>query len=205
MVVACIALFVAMGGTSMAAVNYARNASHVDGKNAYKSSRSRDTVAGGLVATYPGGRLKGQIAHRFLAETPVQHPFGRALDVADNATSIPVKLTGTGIGNLVTTCSDQAPRPGVEDPVSVVGFQNTTSGVVNVAKRVGPNHADIGVAEAGTTSSVTVAGSNTFEFIVGIGGTEVLIEGVVRQDGARTAAAGCLAYGTAVELNDPSS
>jgi hypothetical protein len=200
MVVACVALFVAMGGTSIAAVNYARNAGQVDGKNAYKSSRSRDKVAGGLVATYPGGALKGRIAHRFLAQTPLSRPFAKGLEVADNAASVPVKLTGTSIGTLTTTCADQSPRAGVEDPVSTVAFQNTSGTAINVAKRVGTNRAVVGFQENGTSTTLTVAGSNTFEFVLGIGNTEVLVEGVVRQDGARSPAATCIAYGSAVEL-----
>src|SRR6478672_296114 len=96
MVVACFALFVALGGTSVAAVNYARNAGKVDGKDAVKSSRSLKTAAGNLVAAYKHGPHRGQIAHKHLAETPLARPFGRATDVADNASSAPAFLTDTG-------------------------------------------------------------------------------------------------------------
>ena len=40
MVVASIALFVSLGGTSVAAVSYARNAGKVDGYDAVKASSS---------------------------------------------------------------------------------------------------------------------------------------------------------------------
>ena len=201
MVVACLALFVALGGTSIAAVNYARNAGKVDGKDAVKSSRSRGYAAGKLVATYPGGARKGQLAHRFLAETPLGRPFAKALAVADNAQTAPVVLTDTGaLGTLTATCNDQAPRGGVEDPETTIGFVNEPGGLINVAKRVGVGPADVGSADAGTVATVTVRGSNTFQFQVGIAGTEVLVNGVVRQDGARSTAATCLVYGTALQL-----
>lgn len=202
MVVACIALFVALGGTSIAAVNYARNASHVDGKNAFKSSRSRGKVAGGLVATYPGGALKGQIAHRFLAQTPLADPFGRALEVADNAASVPVRLGGTSLGTLTTTCADQAPKAGIEDPESTIALLNTTSSTINVATRVGAAPPTITAAAPGTAASVTIRGSNTFAFNANEGGKDVLVDGVVRQDGARTAAANCLVYGQSQQASD---
>ncbi len=200
MLVACTALFVALGGTSFAAVNYARNAGKVDGKSAFKASRSTNKVAGGLVATYPGGRLKGQLAHRFLAETPLGRPFGKAMEVADNLASVPSAVVNTGsLGTLTATCADQAPRAGIEDPVSTISFTNSSGQLINVAKRVGIAQAEIGTQANATVSSVEVRGSNTFEFQINLGGTGLLIEGVVRQDGARTPAANCLVYGTSVQ------
>src|SRR5690242_14493977 len=104
MVVACVALFVAFGGTSIAAVNYARNAGKVDGKSAVRGSRSLNKAAGNLVATYRHGRLKGQIGHKFLAETALARPFGNYLDVNDNVASAPAGLVGTGtLGGFAAT------------------------------------------------------------------------------------------------------
>ena len=204
MVVACIALFVALGGTSIAAVNYARNAGKVDGKSAFKAKRSRGKVAGDLVATYPGGALKGQIPNRFLAQVPQNAMFGRALEVADNAASVPVTLADTGaLGSLTTTCADQAARPGLEDPESTISFLNQTSAIVNVATRVGSAPPTITQAAPGTAASVTVRGSNTFEFNANQGGHDVLVEGVVRQDGSRTPAATCLVYGQSLQASSP--
>lgn len=201
MVVACTALFVALGGTSIAAVNYARNAGKVDGKSAVRAASSRGHAAGKLVATYRHGSHKGQLAHRFLAETPLARPFGRALAVADNAASVPVKLADTGrLGTLSTTCSDQSKRPGVENPESTISFANTSGTLVNVTSRVGVAQPDVTAAAPGTAASVTVRGSNTFTMQIGIGGTEVLVNGVVRQDGANSAAATCLVYGTSLQL-----
>jgi hypothetical protein len=200
MLVASIALFVALGGTSFAAVNYARNAGKVDGKDAVKSSRSLDKAAGNLVATYPGGHLKGRIANKFLGESTLARPFGHAFEVVDNAASAPVTIGNTGkLGTLTATCADQAPRAGIEDPISTVSFVNSSGQLINVAKRVGVAAAEIGTQANGTVASVTVRGSNTFEFDINLSGTDVLIEGVVRQDGASTAAANCLVYGTSLQ------
>jgi hypothetical protein len=203
MVVACVALFVALGGTSFAAVNYARNAGKVDGKSAVRASRSLKKAAGNLVATYKSGRLAGQIPHKFLAETPLARPFGKYLDVADNAASAPVTLTDTGtVGSLTATCGDQAAKPGVENPVTTITFVDDSGAAINVAKRVGNEGAEVGGMQNGTISSVVIRGSNTFEFLVNLYGATTQVEGVVRQDGSGSTAAHCLVYGTALQSTD---
>jgi hypothetical protein len=169
--------------------------------DAFKASRSRHKVAGGLVATYHGGRLQGQIAHRFLAETPLARPFGRALAVPDNSQTAPVPLTGTGaLGHLTTSCADQSARPGVEDPVSRVFFANRTAHAINVAQRVGVGKPAITIIQPGAVGTVAIRGSNTFQLQLSYLNVEVLINGVVRQDGAGTAGATCLVYGTSLQL-----
>ena len=59
MVVASIALFVSLGGTSVAAVSYARNAGKVDGYDAVRASSSTNKAAGNLVAA-PGHEARGE-------------------------------------------------------------------------------------------------------------------------------------------------
>src|SRR6195256_259520 len=66
MVVAVIALIVALSGTAIAAVDFARNAGAVDGKSAVGAKASLRRAAGKLVATATGGTGKGQIPARFL-------------------------------------------------------------------------------------------------------------------------------------------
>src|SRR3954447_17455201 len=142
MVVACVALFVALGGTSVAAVNYARNAGKVDGRSAVRSSRSLKGAAGKLVATYSGGALRGQIANKHLAEVPRAKPFAQYLAVSDNAASAPVRLADTGsAGSLTATCSDQSPKPGVEDPAPTISFVDDSGWAINITKRIGVNPA----------------------------------------------------------------
>jgi hypothetical protein len=201
MVVACVALFVALGGTSVAAVNYARNAGKVDGKSAVKSSRSLKSAAGNLVAAISSGRLKGQIANKHLAETPRARPFAQYLAVSDNAASAPVRLADTGtVGSLTATCSDQSAKPGVANPVATIAFVDDSGGAINIAKRIGIAPAEVGALQNGTVSSVTIRGSNTFEFDANLFGAVTQVQGVVRQDGSGTPDAHCLIYGTSMQM-----
>ena len=202
MVVASIALFVSLGGTSFAAVNYARNAGKVDGKDAVKASASLNRAAGKLVATAKTGPDKGRIPGKHLAGVPHPQTFGRAFDVADNAPGAP-QLIGDGgsVGQLTATCNDQAPRPGVEDPITELNFVNTSGDFINVAKRVGVR--DDGLVSAVpnlTTAQLIVRGSNTFAYHVEYRGRNLLVNGVVRQDGPNSPGATCLVWGTVLEI-----
>ena len=78
MVVASIALFVSLGGTSVAAVSYARNAGQVDGYDAVKASSSTNKAAGNLVAANKSGPDKG----RNLLVNGVVRQDGRATPTA---------------------------------------------------------------------------------------------------------------------------
>jgi hypothetical protein len=198
MLVACVALFAALGGTGYAAVNYARNASHVDGKNAFTSHRSNDYVAGGLVATYPGGRLEGKLAHRFLADTPTSKPFRAQYDVTDGAPGEANAVMTTGIGALTATCEDKNPAAGIENPASQVAFGNDAGQPLDVVGRAGTDPLVVGTDGKAT---LTLGQTDSCEFIAGIDEThQVLIQGVVRHDGAGTADAKCTVYGTGIEL-----
>lgn len=197
MAVACTALFVALGGTSIAAVNYATNAGAVDGKSAVAASTAVERAAGRLVATNAKGVDKGRIPAKFLTGVAKAAPFGSAVDVADNAVGAPASLgTAPGIGSLTATCADQSDRPGVEDPVTTVTLTNSSGTTINVAKRVGGNQAEVVAQAASTVQTITVGGSNTFELHAQNRNVNLLIEGVIRQDGRGTTAASCLFYGT---------
>jgi hypothetical protein len=113
MCVACIALFVALGGTSVAAVSFARNAGKVDGKDAVAASSSLSRAAGEVVATERRGANRGRIPSKFLAGVPGTQSFGRAFEVVDNATGAPQAVAGlAGLGTLLVTCADQNDAPG---------------------------------------------------------------------------------------------
>ena len=75
MVIASIALFVSLGGTSMAAVNYARKAGAVDGKSAVSARSSLSHAAGRLVATKKSGAHKGRLPGKFVSGVPKTKPF----------------------------------------------------------------------------------------------------------------------------------
>lgn len=197
MAVACTALFIALGGTSIAAVNYARNAGAVDGKSAVSAGSSTSRAAGKLVATNRSGSDKGRIPAKFLAGVAGARTFGAAVDVQDNAVGAPTALgTAPGIGTLTASCTDQSERPGVEDPSTTITLTNASGATINVAKRIGGRDADVVAQAPGTVQTITIGGSNTFELHAQNRGTDLVIDGVVRQDGRGTDAASCLFYGT---------
>lgn len=197
MAVACIALFVALGGTGIAAVNFARNAGAVDGRSAVKSSASLKRAAGKLVATKRKGDERGMIPSKFLADVPESSTFGASVGVADNATGAPTALgSSEGIGSLTASCLDQANAPGVEDPSTEISFTNTSGATINMAKRIGGGNAAVLPQPDRTVQSITINGSNTFELHVQHRNVDLLINGVVRQDGRGSADASCLFYGT---------
>jgi hypothetical protein len=202
MVVASIALFVSLGGTSVAAVNYARNAGKVDGKDAVKASASTRKAAGKLVAANKSGPDRGRIPGKHLAGVAHTQTFGRSFEVADNAPGAPQVIgDGGSLGQLTATCNDQAPRPAVEDPITELNFVNTSGDFINVAKRVGVRD-DAGITPLpnGTVAQLVVAGSNTFAYHLEYRGRNLLVNGVVRQDGRGSAAANCLVWGTVQEI-----
>jgi hypothetical protein len=202
MVVALIALFVSLGGTSVAAVSFARNAGAVDGKSAVFSGATVNSAAGKLVATNRSGSDKGQIPSKFLADVPATASFARRFEVADNQTVAPVALaTIRGIGTITASCTDENGNAGVENPRSDVVFVNQSGNVMNFARRIGNSEGVIGGLANGTGDTVTVRGSQTFKWhLQTVSGEHVLVDGIVRQDGAGTAAALCTLIGTAMKI-----
>ena len=201
MVVACIALFVALGGTGLAAVNYARNAGAVDGKSAVASNAKVSRAAGKLVATNRSGSDKGKIPNKFLADVSTAVTFGRAVDVADNAVGANTALRSlSGIGTLSATCQDQNNRDGIEDPQTTLTFTNTSKQTINTAKRIGGANATVLSQPPATVETLVINGSNSFEFHIQNRNVDLLVNGVVRQDGRGTANGTCVFYGTFVRV-----
>ena len=203
MVVACIALFVALGGTSIAAVNYARNAGAVDGRSAVRAGVTTARAAGKLVATNKIGPERGRIPGRFLADVARTQNFGRAFEVPDNAPGAPVPIgSASGLGTLTASCNDQRATPGIEDPVTELNLVNSSGESINVARRVGVrDDGAVTLVPNGTQAQLRIAGSNTFFYHAELRGRNLLVQGVVRQDGAGTAAANCLVYGAIIEIS----
>ena len=201
MVVAGIALFVSLGGTSIAAVNYAARAGKVDGKDAVYSGASLAQAAGKLVATERSGPNKGRLPGRFVSGVGKTTTFSNVFDVADNAPGAPqTAATISGLGTLTATCNDQNAAVGNEDPTSTLTFSNTSGDIVNVARRVGNGDGALAVAPNQTTSSLTIAGSNTFMFHIEHRGQNSIITGGVRQDGRGTPAASCVVFGVVSDV-----
>jgi hypothetical protein len=203
MVIACLSLFIALGGTSLAAVNFARNAGAVDGKSAVASSTLLSHAAGRLVATASAGPDKGRLPSKFLAGVPHTQTFGKSFDVADNAPGAPqpIGLAGT-LGTLTATCNDQNNKLGVEDPTTTLSFVNSSGAAINVSRRVGVSAAVIAPIANQTLASLTITGSNTFSYEIQNASLNVLIDGVVRQDGAGSTSASCLVYGTVMQITN---
>jgi hypothetical protein len=200
MAVALMALFISLGGTSIAAVNFATNAGKVDGKDGVAATTTRSKAAGDLVATNKSGPDAGKIPAKFLADVPVTQTFGVPFAVVDNAVGAPSTLgTFDGIGNLTATCADQSAKVGTEDPTTTLSFNSAVA--VNTSKRAGGADGSVIAQAAGTAQTIAIGGSNTFEFqIQASTGTNLLIQGVVRQDGRNTPTATCLVYGTVLRL-----
>ena len=202
MVVACIALFVALGGTSIAAVSFARNAGKVDGKDAFRASVSLRRAAGDLVATNRSGPHAGRIPSRFLAETPRSDTFGRYLEVQDNALGAPMVLAARrGFSTITAACSDEAPAAGIENASMVITVSNESGGPVNLARRQGAEGPAVVEFANGTVQSFTVVGANAIEVLLQKpDGTALLIDAGARQVGQGSPAAGCNIFGVALNV-----
>lgn len=201
MVVAGIALFVSLGGTSIAAVNYASRAGSVDGKSAVFSGATLSQAAGKLVATNRSGTDKGRLPGKFVADVPKTAVFSNVFEVADNAPGAPQTLvTVSGLGTFTATCNDQNGAAGNEDPISIVSFLNQSGEPVNVARRVGNGDGAIAVAPNQTAASLNVGGSNTFEFHIERRSQNAIVSGGIRQDGRGTPAATCVVFGVVNQI-----
>jgi hypothetical protein len=201
MVVAGIALFVSLGGTSMAAVSYATRAGSVDGKSAVYAGASLSQAAGKLVATNRSGADKGRWPGRFIADVPKTSVFSNIFEVADNAPGAPQTISVlSGLGTLTATCNDQNNAAGTEDPISTIAFNNASGEIVNVARRVGNGDGALSVAANQTSTSVAIGGSNTFMFHIERRSQNAIIQGGVRQDGRGTPAATCVVFGVVEQI-----
>ena len=200
MVVASIALFISLGGTSVAAINYARKAGAVDGRSAVRADASLKRAAGKLVATKRSGALRGKIPSRFLELPRRTRSFGAYIAVTDNAAGAPSTITTVpDVGTLTASCADQNNRPGVEDPVLRLSFTNTSGAGINFMRQNGSAPpSEISVQAPGTVETFNVGGANTFTIHAQRELSGLRIEGVVRQDGTGTGDAHCLYYGMAV-------
>lgn len=209
MIVALIALVLAMGGTSIAAVNFARNAGAVDGRSAVASTASLKRAAGKLVATKAAGSGRGQVPAKFLELNGANvlkgqglaQTFGAAIDVVDNATSAPVQTVAVPFfGTLQVSCADQNAKAGIEDPRTTVQFVNQSGAFINYARTVFGAGADIRPVANGTVRNFTINDSGVYQLILNLRGTTLVVNGVVRQDGKGGGAAQCLSYGQAIRV-----
>jgi hypothetical protein len=197
LVISIVALVMATTGTAVAAVNYARNAGKVDGKSAVSSTATLKRAAGKLVATNPGGAERGKIPAKFLSGVVRggSQKFGRLIEVADNANGAPQPVAGAaGLGTVTVACNDQNPRPGVEDPLTVVSFVNGSGATVNIGRR-SSGGTDVLLLQPGAVDTFNVGADAMIDLHAERNLQNLRVEGVVRQDGRGTNAAACLVYG----------
>jgi hypothetical protein len=202
MVVATIALVMATTGSAAAAVSFAKRAGAVDGLSAVLSRVSKNRAAGKLVATARSGPDKGQVPNKFLANVPATATFSQVTEVVDGQVGTAQDLHGTSFGVLRASCNDQAGAAGVEDPTTTISMNNTSGGVVNLARVQGGANPVVELQPPGTVHTFTINGSSTFRVHLEFAGTNVIYEGQVRQDGRGTAAGSCYVAG-AVETIAP--
>jgi hypothetical protein len=195
LVVSIIALVMATTGSAVAAVDFASRAGSVDGFSAVGASSSNSHAAGNLVATARGGSFTGKIPNKFLAQVPVTAQFAVPFDVVDNQAGATQDLSTTPLGKVQASCRDEAAAQGQENPRTTVQFVNTSGGPENIARRVGVGDGAFSQAENGTVQTVDVSGSNTFFFHVQQNSTQVIVQGVVRQDRPDPATGKCLVFG----------
>jgi hypothetical protein len=104
------------------------------------------------------------------------------------------------IGSVRASCFDENAAAGTLDPATTLTFANTSGDAVNLRRRVGNGDAVVAAMPNGTTHAFTIRGSNTFELHLERRATNYVVNGVVRQDGRRTASAACLVYGYSVAI-----
>ena len=203
MVVALIALVFAMTGSAAAVVSFARNAGAVDGKSATTSSASNGFAAGKLVAVRKSGALRGTLPAKFLDPTTVARDFvfGRSADVIDNAAENPFTIaTIPGFGTVTATCSDDNKTAGKEDPRTTITFGNQSGQTMEFARETGTGSVALANLANNQASSFAITASNTFTLNIQKLGTNLIVFGVVRQNGQGTAAASCINYGRVSQL-----
>lgn len=207
MVVALIALAVAMSGSAVAAVTFARNAGAVDGKSAVADGASRSQAAGRLVATRRSGALKGRIAQRYLdvggLARGTTSTFGRAIQLIDNQSLAPVGIGDVaGLGSLTATCQDENATAGRLDPATTVTFANTSGSTVNFTRTIAYTNSSTVITPlpTGATSSLKISGSQLFTMHIERSGTNYVVNGVVRQDGRNAPTAQCVVYGVTLAI-----
>jgi hypothetical protein len=213
LILSIVAVVLSLAGTSVAAINYARNAGAVDDKSAVGATSSRSGAAGKLVATAGSGPRRGQIPSRFLdlrgLARGAYRSFHTSIDAADSETAEP-PVTGTssrtlvpnatfarppGFGTLYATCLDKNGKRGAVDLQATIVLTNTSGQTLNVARFVGGDQqAVVRTVDNTGQDGFDMATPNTFTHDIELNGAHVVVQCVFRQDGTATAPT-CTIYG----------
>jgi hypothetical protein len=208
MVVALTALVVALSGTAVAAVDFARNAGAVDGHSAVSASSSLRTSAGKLVATATAGPGKGRIPGRFIDDVMRggSTSLSRYMRAVDNSDGPVVALAIIpGIGRLDAQCRDQDLTPDVKSTQTLVTFTGSDARGVNVSRLLG---SDIGSSREGVVFTalkdkpvpVMQFADSLFQLTLQARDRTVFISGAARPDNNRSPTAACLIFGVGIRV-----
>jgi hypothetical protein len=208
MVVAIIALVVALSGTAVAAVDFARNAGAVDGKSAVSAQTPLRLAAGKLVATARAGGDTGRIPGRFVSGVMRggATSLTRYLRAVDNADGPVVALAIIpGIGRLDAQCRDQDPTVGVKSTQTLVSFTASDERGVNVSRLLG---SDISNSREGVVFTalknqpvpILQFADSLFQLTLQARNRTVFMTGAARPDLNRTASAACLIFGIGLRV-----
>jgi hypothetical protein len=208
MVVAVIALVIALSGTAVAAVDYARNAGAVDGRSAVTSNATLGAAKGKLVATANTGGSRGRIPGRFVSDVMRggATSISKYLRAVDNQPGPVVAIaTIPGIGKFEAQCRDQDPAPNIESTQTIVTFTASEPGGVNVSRLTGrdiDSSRDGVVFTALPTQAVPVISiaDTMFQLILQSGPKTVFVSGSARSDANHTAGAACLIWGVGLRV-----
>jgi hypothetical protein len=208
MVVAIVALVVALSGTAVAAVDFARNAGAVDGKSAVSARASLGVAAGKLVATQSDGRGRGRLPGRFVADvmrggSTSLTRYLRAMDNSDGPV-VPLAII-PGIGRLDAQCRDQDPTVGVKSTQTLVSFTASDPGGVNVSRLLGSDIASSreGIVFAALKDQpvpILQFADSLFQLTLQAHNRTVFITGAARPDLNRSASAACLIFGIGLRV-----
>jgi hypothetical protein len=208
MVVAVVALIVALSGTAIAAVDFARNAGAVDGKSAVGARATLSSAAGRLVATASGGEGKGQIPARFLngVMRGGTMTLSKYLRTLDNQAGRPTPLLIVpGIGRFDARCDDVDPAVGTQTTRTSITFTASVTQGVNVSRLLGRDvqtgqRPDVFSAPRAQPVAILGSADGLFQVIMEAKGRSVLITGAARTDNGPGPRAACLIWGTAFRV-----
>ena len=201
MVVAGIALFVSLGGTSIAAVNYVARAGSVDGKSAVFAGASLSQAAGKLVATNRSGADKGRLPGKFVADVAKTSVFSNVFEVADNAPGAPQTVSHA---QRPRHADRDLQRPEHRRRQRGPDLDDRVQQRLRRARQRRPPRRQrrrrAAVAANQTATSIAIGGSNTFMFHIERRSQNAIINGGVRQDGRGTPAATCVVFGVVEQI-----
>jgi hypothetical protein len=208
MVVAVIALVVALSGSAIAAVDFARNAGAVDGKSAVGARASLREAAGRLVATATGGGGKGRIPARFVdgVMRGGTMSLSKYLRTVDNQAgrSTPLLIV-PGIGRFDVQCDDVDPAPGTQTTRTAIDFTASVAQGVNVSRLLGRDigagqRPDVFSAPRAQAVPIIASADGLFQVVMEAKGRSVLVTGAARTDNGPGPKAACLIWGTAFRI-----